>query len=488
MAKYFKAIGNKELALKHAKNAAAITPENKAVKKLLAMLESTSAATIKSNKETEVKEQPVISGKTQSGMTATSNVPAAAVPGIVKSAAELDVTPVQSATDQQALLVWRGINDSTRPVDFELFLKQYDSSPFAGFARERLKELRLGGQIQNRFVEQLANCKAHLQANRLTTGAGGTALDCYRAVLKEDPNNKQALSGIDQIADKYVQWIEKAISQNNEQNARRYIEKLSIVKPVHPQIVSYNEKVDSLSAARQKAKPEKQPYPKVSTHNRRRMTMEYEINRWGQDYRGFNLKTPDPDLCQAACEQEQRCKAWTFVKPDVQSSPAGCWLKEDIAQASPNTRCISGVKHEAIVNSNAYERGKTTSGLFYDDPFVGKGKAVKKDDLVLLCYWGRSKDKEEILFSTYPRNLVSVAACKPQKYKVGSNSFVKGFELGLVGGEDCGGWTMSPMRVGGKRFLKVPPELGWGKKGIPGKVPPDMELVFQIEVIDILKK
>jgi len=253
-ANYFQAMGNKELALKHAKNAAAIAPENKAVKRLFVELEATPAATIKSNKEIKAKEQPVIAGKTQSGMTATSDVPAVAVTGIVKSAAELDVTPVQSATDQQALLVWRGINDSTRPVDFELFLKQYGSSPFAGFARERLKELRLGGQMQNHFVKQLANCKAHLQANRLTSGAGGTALDCYRAVLKEDPNNKQALSGIDQIAEKYVQWIENAISQNNERNARRYIEKLSIVKPAHPQIVSYNEKVDSLSAARQKAK------------------------------------------------------------------------------------------------------------------------------------------------------------------------------------------------------------------------------------------
>ena len=151
-ANYFLAMGNKEWALKHAKNAAAIAPENKAVKRLLT---------------------------------------------------------------------------------------------------------ELGGQTQNRFVEQLADCKVHLKADRLTTGTGGTggtALDCYRAVLKEDPNNKQALSGIDQIAEKYVQWIENAIRQNKERSARRYIEKLSIVKPVHPQIVSYNEKVDSLSAALQKAK------------------------------------------------------------------------------------------------------------------------------------------------------------------------------------------------------------------------------------------
>jgi hypothetical protein len=72
--------------------------------------------------------------------------------------------------------------------------------------------------------------------------------------------------------------------------------------------------------------------------------LEQNMDRKGQDYRSFDLPSPDPLLCQAACAREERCKAFTYVKPGHQGAAARCWLKHSIPAGSPNASCISGVK------------------------------------------------------------------------------------------------------------------------------------------------
>lgn len=43
--------------------------------------------------------------------------------------------------------------------------------------------------------------------------------------------------------------------------------------------------------------------------------MEYNIDRMGGDYANMELDLPDPSLCKAACENDDRCFACTYVKP-----------------------------------------------------------------------------------------------------------------------------------------------------------------------------
>src|SRR6185295_18859014 len=50
-------------------------------------------------------------------------------------------------------------------------------------------------------------------------------------------------------------------------------------------------------------------------------------NRKGDNLNGFELDTPDPQMCQDACDSQKQCKSWTFVNPGEESPNARCWLK-----------------------------------------------------------------------------------------------------------------------------------------------------------------
>ena len=71
--------------------------------------------------------------------------------------------------------------------------------------------------------------------------------------------------------------------------------------------------------------------------------MEFNIDRRGRDYANFNLATPEPHLCANSCRSDQRCRAWTYVKPGVQGPTARCWLKVAVPPASGSDCCVSGV-------------------------------------------------------------------------------------------------------------------------------------------------
>jgi hypothetical protein len=64
----------------------------------------------------------------------------------------------------------------------------------------------------------------------------------------------------------------------------------------------------------------------------------------GADYRGFDLTTDNPTLCQTACKADSQCLAWTYVHPGVQKASARCWLKNIIPPASANSCCTSGIE------------------------------------------------------------------------------------------------------------------------------------------------
>jgi FKBP-type peptidyl-prolyl cis-trans isomerase len=61
------------------------------------------------------------------------------------------------------------------------------------------------------------------------------------------------------------------------------------------------------------------------------------------------------------------------------------------------------------------------------------------------------------------------------------------FEFGLGAGEVIRGWDegVKGMKVGGKRVLTIPPEMGYGARGAGGVIPPNATLLFEVDLLDV---
>jgi hypothetical protein len=72
--------------------------------------------------------------------------------------------------------------------------------------------------------------------------------------------------------------------------------------------------------------------------------VEFSIDRFGGDYRNFETPSDSSgSACKAACEAENKCRAWTYVRPGYIGGPARCYLKEKITRPRTKPCCVSGV-------------------------------------------------------------------------------------------------------------------------------------------------
>jgi FKBP-type peptidyl-prolyl cis-trans isomerase FkpA len=127
----------------------------------------------------------------------------------------------------------------------------------------------------------------------------------------------------------------------------------------------------------------------------------------------------------------------------------------------------------AVGASNAQDKDKSkvqekkvgNTVLKYEDLKVGDGAEAKKDDVVEVHYTG---------WLTDGKKFDSSVGKQPFSFKLGAGRVIKGWDEGVAG-----------MKVGGKRKLTIPPELGYGKDGFPGAIPPNATLVFEVELLKI---
>jgi peptidylprolyl isomerase len=108
---------------------------------------------------------------------------------------------------------------------------------------------------------------------------------------------------------------------------------------------------------------------------------------------------------------------------------------------------------------------KTASGLEYRDDAVGEGQEARAGDTVSVHYTGTLQDGSKF-DSSRDRG-------QPLRFPLGAGHVIKGWDEGVAG-----------MKVGGKRTLVIPPELGYGSRRI-GPIPPDSTLVFDVELMGV---
>lgn len=109
---------------------------------------------------------------------------------------------------------------------------------------------------------------------------------------------------------------------------------------------------------------------------------------------------------------------------------------------------------------------KTPSGLEYIDEKVGDGAVATAGKTVSVHYTGYLTDGK-VFDSSRTRG-------QPFSFPLGAGRVIKGWDEGVVG-----------MKVGGKRRLIIPAALGYGAQGAGGTIPPNAQLIFDVELLNV---
>ena len=123
--------------------------------------------------------------------------------------------------------------------------------------------------------------------------------------------------------------------------------------------------------------------------------------------------------------------------------------------------------------ASAQNTGKavtTPSGLQIIDTTVGTGASPKPGQICVMHYTGwlyENGVKGKKFDSSVDRN-------EPLEFPVGQRKVIAGWDEGV-----------SSMKVGGKRTLIIPPELGYGARGAGGVIPPNATLIFDVELLGV---
>ncbi|MEP6994259.1 MAG: FKBP-type peptidyl-prolyl cis-trans isomerase [Acidobacteriota bacterium] len=141
----------------------------------------------------------------------------------------------------------------------------------------------------------------------------------------------------------------------------------------------------------------------------------------------------------------------------VAAAPASADEKKPTAPSEPEKKSESKMT-------------KTPSGLQYEDTKVGTGESPKSGQTCVMHYTGwlwEGGAKGKKFDSSLDRGT-------PFEFPIGRGRVIKGWDEGVAS-----------MKVGGKRTLIIPPELGYGARGAGGAIPPNATLLFEVELLGI---
>ncbi len=113
---------------------------------------------------------------------------------------------------------------------------------------------------------------------------------------------------------------------------------------------------------------------------------------------------------------------------------------------------------------------KTPTGLEIEDTEVGTGASPAKGNTCVMHYTGwlwENNAKGAKFDSSRDRG-------EPFEFPIGMGRVIRGWDEGVA-----------TMKVGGKRTLRIPPNLGYGASGAAGVIPPNATLLFEVELLNV---
>jgi FKBP-type peptidyl-prolyl cis-trans isomerase len=120
----------------------------------------------------------------------------------------------------------------------------------------------------------------------------------------------------------------------------------------------------------------------------------------------------------------------------------------------------------ATENNSSGQEVTTSSGLQYVDQVLGTGEVAVAGKTTTVHYTGWLENGKK--FDS------SVDRGQPFSFPLGGGRVIKGWDEGVQG-----------MKVGGKRKLTIPSDLGYGSRGAGGVIPPNATLVFDVELLGV---
>ncbi len=144
-----------------------------------------------------------------------------------------------------------------------------------------------------------------------------------------------------------------------------------------------------------------------------------------------------------------------------------------MSQKSASNQNNNQTQNNNNQTTNTMDSNQNASGLKIETLAEGSGAEAKTGDMVTVNYTGTLTDGTKFDSSLNPGRTPFAFTIGPDCVK-NNNCVIEGWNLGVTG-----------MKVGEKRKLTIPPELGYGASGAGALIPPNATLIFEVELLKI---